>query len=252
MAEATIEARELTGRLALVTGGSRGIGRSICEQLATGGARVAVVARSRERAVAVAAELPGSGHHGFACDVAQAAAVDATIKAVEDAFGGLDILVNNAGVTQDNLLVRMSDEAWDAVLDTNLKGAFHTIRAAAKGMMRRRSGRIINITSIVGVIGNKGQANYAASKAGLIGLTKSVARELASRGVLCNAVAPGYIETDMTGALPESARTELAGQIALGRLGSADDVAGVVRFLAGPASAYITGQIIVVDGGMVI
>jgi 3-oxoacyl-[acyl-carrier protein] reductase len=246
------EARELDGRVALVTGGSRGIGRSIAAHLARGGARVAVTARAAQSAAAAAAQLPGDGHSGFACDVADGAAVDALIKAVEREFGGLDIVVNNAGIAQDNLLVRLTDEAWDQVIDTNLKGAFHVIRAAARGMMRRRTGRIINITSVVGVIGNKGQANYAASKAGLIGLTKSVARELASRGVLCNAVAPGYIETDMTAALPEAARTELAGQIALGRLGTGDDVASVVRFLAGPGSAYITGQVIVVDGGMVI
>jgi 3-oxoacyl-[acyl-carrier protein] reductase len=250
--ETTIEANELAGRVALVTGASRGIGRSIAEQLARAGARVAVTARNAERAAEAAAGLSGEGHRGFGCDVCDAAAVDALVRDIEAAFGGLDIVVNNAGITADNLLVRLSDEAWDAVLDTNLKGAFHVIRAAARGMMRRRSGRIINITSVVGVIGNKGQANYAASKAGLIGLTKSVAKELASRGVLCNAVAPGYIETDMTSALPEAARTELAGQIALGRLGTGDDVAGVVRFLAGPGSAYITGQVIVVDGGMVV
>jgi 3-oxoacyl-[acyl-carrier protein] reductase len=249
---ATSDARELAGQSALVTGASRGIGRSIAEHLARAGAKVAVTARSLERAEEAAAGLPGEGHRGFACDVADAATVDMLVKAVEEAFGGLDIVVNNAGVTQDNLLVRLTEEAWDAVLDTNLKGAFNVSRAVAKGMMRRRSGRIINITSVVGVIGNKGQANYAASKAGLIGLTKSVARELASRGVLCNAVAPGYIETDMTAALPEAARAELAGQIALGRLGSGDDVASVVRFLAGPGAGYITGQVIVVDGGMVI
>ncbi len=170
---------------------------------------------------------------------------------MEGELGSLDILVNNAGVTADNLLVRLSDEAWDRVLDTNLKGTFHVIRAAARGMMRRRAGRIINITSVVGITGNKGQANYAASKAGLIGLTKSVAKELASRGVLCNAVAPGFIDTEMTAALPEAAREGLLAQIALGRLGRPEDVANVVRFLAGPASSYMTGQTLVVDGGMV-
>jgi 3-oxoacyl-[acyl-carrier protein] reductase len=242
---------ELSGQIALVTGGSRGIGRAIADQLAQGGARVAVVARDAARAAQSAAELPGEGHRGYGADVADADAVGALIKQVEEEMGGLDVLVNNAGVTRDNLLMRIRDEDWDAVLDTNLKGAFNTIRAASRGMMKRRSGRIINITSVVGLMGNKGQANYAASKAGLIGLTKSVARELASRGILANAVAPGYIETDMTAELPESAREGLASQIALGRLGRAEDIAPVVRFLAGPGAAYITGQVLVVDGGMV-
>ena len=238
----------LTGQVALVTGGSRGIGKSICTQLAAAGARVAVVARNG--AEAVAAEL-GEGHKGYACDVADPASCDATVKQVEADFGSLDILVNNAGVTADNLLVRIDDAAWDKVIDTNLKGAFNLIRAAARGMMRRRSGRIINITSVVGLTGNKGQANYSASKAGLVGLTKAVAKELASRNVLCNAVAPGFIETEMTASLGEDARNALMQQIALGRLGSGDDIAGVVRFLAGPDASYITGQVLVVDGGMV-
>jgi len=212
---------------------------------------VAVVARDAGRAQAAAAELPGEGHRGFGCDVADSGAVNELVKTVEAEMGGLEILVNNAGITEDNLLVRMSDEAWDRVLNTNLKGAFNLIRAAARGMMRRRSGRIINITSVVGITGNPGQANYAASKAGLIGLTKSVARELASRGVLCNAVAPGFIDTEMTAALPEAAREALLAQIALGRLGRPEDVACVVRFLAGPAASYVTGQTLVVDGGMV-
>jgi 3-oxoacyl-[acyl-carrier protein] reductase len=243
---------ELTGKVAIVTGGNRGIGLGIAEELAGAGCHVAVVARTADRAVQAAANLPGSGHAGFACDVTDAEAVDRVSKEIEQALGPVDILVNNAGITDDNLLVRISDEAWDRVLDTNLKGAFHFIRTAARGMMRRRSGRIINITSIVGLTGNKGQANYAASKAGLIGLTKSVAKELASRNVLCNAVAPGFIETEMTAALGSTTREALAGQVALGRLGTAADVAAVVRFLAGPASAYITGQVIVVDGGLVI
>jgi 3-oxoacyl-[acyl-carrier protein] reductase len=247
-----VSGRELAGKVAVVTGGSRGIGLSIAEHLAAAGARVAVVARDGARAAAAAAGLPGDGHAGFGCDVADPAAVDAMVRQVEGDLDALDILVNNAGVTGDNLLMRLSDAEWDRVLDTNLKGTFNTIRAATRGMMRRREGRIINITSVVGITGNKGQANYAASKAGVIGLTKSVARELASRNILCNALAPGYIETDMTAELGETVREALVGQIALGRLGRGDDIASVVRFLAGPGAAYITGQVIVVDGGMVI
>lgn len=243
---------ELTGRVALVTGGSRGIGRAIAEQLASAGARVAVVACSQERAEAAAAELPDSGHRGYECDVADEAAVNALVRAVETDLGSLDILVNNAGITEDNLLLRLKDADWDRVMDVNLKGAFHTVRAAARGMMRRRDGRIINITSVVGVAGNAGQANYAAAKAGLIGLTKSAAKELASRGILCNAVAPGFIETEMTAVLGDAVRAELQEQSALGRLGTPEDVAAVVRFLAGPGAGYITGQVIVVDGGMLI
>jgi 3-oxoacyl-[acyl-carrier protein] reductase len=244
--------RELDGKVALVTGGSRGIGRSIAESLAQGGARVAVVARDAGRAQAAAGELPGEGHGGYGCDVADAEAVTALIKQVEGDFGSLDILVNNAGVTGDNLLMRLTDAEWDRVVDTNLKGAFNAIRAAARGMMRRRDGRIINITSVVGITGNAGQANYAASKAGLIGLTKSVAKELASRNILCNAIAPGFIETEMTAELGDATRDALLGQIALGRLGKGEEIASVVRFLSGPGAAYITGQVIVVDGGMVI
>lgn len=242
---------ELAGQVAVVTGGSRGIGRAIAEALAEGGARVAVVARSLERAEAVAAALPGAGHQAFACDVADAEAVAGLVSAVEEALGSLDILVNNAGVTEDNLLMRLKDEDWDRVLETNLKGAFLTIRAASRGMMRRRNGRIINISSVVGLTGNKGQVNYAASKAGLIGMTKAVAKELASRNILCNAVAPGFIETDMTAAMTDAAQDALKGQIPLGRLGTPNDIGAVVRFLAGPGAAYITGQVIVVDGGMV-
>lgn len=244
--------KELEGKVALVTGGNRGIGRAIAGALADGGARVAVVARAQDRAEAAAAELAGEGHAGYACDVADTEAVNALIKQVEGDMGSLDILVNNAGVTGDNLLMRLSDAEWDRVLATNLKGAFNTIRAATRGMMRRREGRIINLTSVVGITGNAGQANYAASKAGLIGLTKSVAKELASRNVLCNAVAPGFIDTEMTAELGDSTKEALLGQIALGRLGKGEEIASVVRFLAGPGSAYITGQVIVVDGGMVI
>ena len=243
---------ELAGQVALVTGASRGIGRAIAMELARAGARVAVTARTAERAAEAASQLPGEGHAGFPCEVSDEASVDGLVRAVEERLGPLEIVVNNAGVTEDNVVMRLSDEAWDRVLDTNLKGAFHVIRTTVRGMMRRRHGRIINLASIVGITGNRGQANYAASKAGLIGLTKSVARELATRGILCNAVAPGFIETEMTAALPADARDGLVARIALGRLGRPEDVAGVVRFLAGPAAAYITGQVIVVDGGMVI
>jgi 3-oxoacyl-[acyl-carrier protein] reductase len=242
---------ELSGKVALVTGGSRGIGRGIADALAAAGARVAVVARDQARAQTAAEALTGDGHAGFACDVSDEAAIDSLVKAVEAQLAPVDILVNNAGITEDNLLIRMSTDAWDRVLDTNLRAAFLLMRAVAKGMMRRRSGRIINITSVVGITGNAGQANYAASKAGLIGLTKSVAKELASRSVLCNAVAPGFIETEMTAELTGETREALLGQIALGRLGQPADIAAVVRFLAGPGASYITGQTLVVDGGMV-
>jgi 3-oxoacyl-[acyl-carrier protein] reductase len=242
---------DLSGQVALVTGGSRGIGKAICERLAGAGARVAVVARDAARAEAAAGALPGGGHKGYACDVSDSAAVDALLKQVEQDLAPVDIIVNNAGVTADNLLVRIDDAAWQKVIDTNLKGAFNLTRAAARGMMRRRKGRIINITSVVGLTGNAGQANYAASKAGLIGLTKAVAKELASRNVLVNAIAPGFIETEMTAELSEAARTGLLGQIALGKLGKPEDIAGVVLFLSGPDAEYITGQVLVVDGGMV-
>lgn len=242
---------ELQGQVALVTGGSRGIGLAIARALAEAGARVAVVARDGARAQAAAAELPGEGHRGYAVDVADPEACNALVKQVEGDFGSLDVLVNNAGVTRDNVLMRIKDEDWDAVLDTNLRGAFNLMRAASRGMMKRRSGRIVNVSSVVGITGNAGQANYAASKAGLIGMTKAVAKELAGRGVLVNAVAPGYIETDMTAELPEAARGTLMANIALGRLGTPEDIAPAVRFLAGPGASYITGQVLVVDGGMV-
>ncbi|MDB4874085.1 MAG: fabG [Gemmatimonadetes bacterium] len=241
---------DLTGRTALVTGSTRGIGRAIAETLSAAGARVAVVGRDQARASAVAQAISAEAR-GFACDVADVASVTALIEAVEKEFGAIDILVNNAGLTRDNIIFRMKDEDWDTVLDANLRGAFVAIRAASRGMMKRRWGRIINIASVVGLVGNKGQANYAASKAGLIGLTKSVAKELASRNILANVVAPGFIETDMTAALPDEAKKTLFTQIPLERLGTPSDIANVVAFLASDASSYITGQVFVVDGGMV-
>jgi 3-oxoacyl-[acyl-carrier protein] reductase len=242
---------ELQGQVALVTGGSRGIGLGIARALAEAGAKVAVVGRNAERAVSAAATLPGEGHVGLACDVSDPSQVAGTVSEVEESLGGVTVLVNNAGVTRDNILVRLKDEDWDEVIDVNLKGAFNMTRAVSRGMMKRRDGIILNITSVVGVAGNAGQSNYAASKAGLIGFTKSVARELASRGIRCNAIAPGYIATDMTAALNESQVEALKKGIPLGRLGDPEDVAGAVRFLAGPAARYITGHVLVVDGGMV-
>ena len=241
---------DLTGRNALVTGSTRGIGRAIANTLAECGARVAVVGRDLERSQSVAAEI-GRGAQGFAADVGDAATVVKLVADVEAAFGGIDILVNNAGLTRDNLLMRIKDDDWNAVIDANLRGAFVAIRAATRGMMKRRWGRVINITSIVGITGNKGQANYAASKAGLIGLTKSVAKELGSRNILANAVAPGFIDTDMTAAMTPEARSAMAGQIPLERLGAPMDVAGAVAFLASDLASYITGQVLVVDGGMI-
>jgi 3-oxoacyl-[acyl-carrier protein] reductase len=240
---------EMAGRVALVTGSTRGIGRAIATALAEAGAKVAIVGREQARAEQVAASL-GAAAQGFGCDVTDVAAINSLVEAVERAFGSLDILVNNAGVTRDNIIVRLKDSDWTDVLDANLRGAFATSRAAARGMMKRRWGRIINISSIVGLMGNKGQSNYAASKAGLIGFTKSVARELASRNVLANVVAPGFIETDMTAAMSPEARTALQQQIPLERLGTPVDVANMVTFLASDAASYITGQVFVVDGGM--
>ncbi len=243
---------DLSGKVALVTGGSRGIGRAIAERLYAAGAHVAILGRDESRAREVVETLRGKGR-GLAvkADVAVPEEVEAAIAQVEKVLGPIDILVNNAGVTRDSVLVRMSEADWDAVLDANLKGAFNTMKVATRGMMKRRWGRVVNITSIVGLTGNRGQANYAASKAGLLGLTKAVAKELASRNVLVNAVAPGFIDTDLTRAVPEQARTTLIEQIPLGRLGAPADVAGAVLFLASDLADYITGQVLVVDGGMV-
>ena len=241
---------DLSGKNALVTGSTRGIGRAIAETLAECGARVAVVGRELGRAEEGAAAI-GKNSKGFAADVSDTAAVAKLVGDVETAFGSIDILVNNAGITRDNLVMRLKDEDWDAVQNANLRGAFASIRAVSRGMMKRRSGRIINIASIVGMMGNKGQANYAASKAGLIALTKSVAKELGSRNILVNAVAPGFIETGMTASMTQEARDALGKQIALERLGTAKDVAGAVAFLASDLASYITGQVFVVDGGMV-
>jgi len=241
---------DLSGKNAVVTGSTRGIGRAVAQALADAGARVAVVGRDVEKASAVAAQI-GHDAVGFACDVSDTAQVAQLIGDVEKAFGGIDILVNNAGITRDNLVMRLKDEDWDDVLNANLRGAFAAIRAASRGMMKKRSGRIINMASVVGLNGNKGQANYAASKAGLIALTKSVAKELGSRSILVNAIAPGFIETEMTDAMTPEARAALNGLIPLERLGKPEDIAAAVVFLASDHASYITGQVLVVDGGMV-
>ena len=240
-------------KTAIVTGGSRGIGRAVCLELARGGANVVLCYAGNAAAAAetvAACEALGAKALAVRCNVAEADDVKALFAAAIEAFGRVDILVNNAGMTRDGLLMTMKDDDFDAVLDTNLRGAFLCMRAAARPMMRQRYGRIVSLTSVVGLHGNAGQANYAASKAGLIGLTKSVAKELASRGVTANAVAPGFIDTDMTAAMPEAARTAAATSIPQGRLGSAEDVARAVAFLASDEAGYITGQVLAVDGGM--
>lgn len=241
------------GKTAIVTGGSRGIGRAICLELAAGGANVVLCYAGNEaaaRETARAAEELGAKALAVRCDVSDAARVDALVKAAVEAFGRIDILVNNAGITRDNLLMRMSEADFDAVIDANLKGTFLCMKAVSKLMLKQRYGRIVNLSSVVGLRGNAGQANYAASKAGVVGMTKSLAKELASRGVTVNAVAPGFIETDMTAALSESARAAAQGGIPMNRLGAPEDVAKAVAFLASDAAAYITGQVLAVDGGM--
>tara|TARA_Y100001934_G_scaffold270035_1_gene354307 strand:+ start:1448 stop:2194 length:747 start_codon:yes stop_codon:yes gene_type:complete len=244
----------LDGKVALVTGGSRGIGRAIALRLGQEGADVAVCARNVEAAGEVASEIEGLGRKCLvrACDVADAEQAGALIASTIEELGQLDILVNNAGVTRDNLLMRMKEEDWDEVLAINLKGAFNCARAAVRPMLKARGGRIVNITSVVGLQGNAGQANYAASKAGLIGLTKSLARELASRGITANAVAPGLVpETGMTGELAAEVQQQMLSAVPLGRAGTPEDVAHAVAFLASEQAAYITGQVLAVDGGMV-
>lgn len=244
----------LEGKVALVTGASRGIGRAIALELAKNGAKVAVnYSGSVDKANEVVEEIKSLGRDAFAiqANVADSESVNSMIKEVINTFSSLDILVNNAGITRDNLIMRMKEEDWDAVVNTNLKGVFNTTKAVTRQMMKQRAGRIINIASIVGVSGNPGQANYVAAKAGVIGLTKSTAKELAARNITVNAVAPGFIETDMTDKLPEDVKGEMLKQIPLTRFGSPQDVAAVVKFLASDESGYLTGQTIHVDGGMV-
>lgn len=244
---------QLANQIAVVTGAGRGIGRAIALKFAGAGADVVCLSRTQENSDKVAAEIRATGRKAwpFAVDVSDSAAVNAAAEKILAECGKLDILVNNAGVTRDGLLMRMSDADWDAVLDTNLKGAFLLTKAFFRVFAKQRAGRIINISSVIGLIGNPGQANYAASKAGLIGFTQSVARELASRGVTVNAIAPGFIETDMTSELSEELKANILKQIPMGRFGSAEDIAEAALFLAGPHARYITGQVLTVDGGLV-
>jgi 3-oxoacyl-[acyl-carrier protein] reductase len=244
---------QLANQIAVVTGAGRGIGRAIALKFASEGADVVCVSRTQENSEKVANEIGALGRKAwaFAVDVADSAAVSAAAEKILADCGKVDILVNNAGVTRDGLLMRMSDEDWDTVLNTNLKGAFFFTKAFSRAFARQRSGRIINVSSVIGLIGNAGQCNYAASKAGLIGFTQSVAKELASRGITVNAIAPGFIETDMTSDLKPEMREAILKQIPLGSFGSAEDIAGAALFLASPAARYVTGQVLTVDGGMV-
>lgn len=244
----------LDGNVAIITGASRGIGRSVAIELAKAGAKVVINYAGNHAAakeVEEAVKAIGAEALLIQADVANAEAVDQMIKQTIDTFGRIDILVNNAGITRDTLLMRMKEEDWDAVMNTNLKGVFNCTKSVSRVMMKQRSGRIINMTSVVGIMGNAGQANYAAAKAGVVGFTKSMAKELASRGITVNAIAPGFISTDMTAVLSEQVKNDLSAQIPLGRLGTPEDVAGAVLFLASGAANYITGQTINVDGGMV-
>lgn len=243
-------ANDLHAEIALVTGASRGIGAAIADLLASRGATVIGTATTESGAVAIGERLKAVGGHGRALDVTDGAAVEALIEAIGKEFGAVSILVNNAGITRDNLLMRMKDEDWNVILDTNLSSIFRTSKAVLRGMMKARKGRIINIASVIGVTGNAGQANYAAAKAGIIGFSKSMAREIGSRNITVNVVAPGFIETDMTRDLPEEAKAKMLADIALGRLGSPRDIAEAVAFLASPAAAYITGETLHVNGGM--
>ena len=240
----------LKGEVALVTGASRGIGAAIADTLAAQGATVIGTATSESGAAAIGGRLAASGGHGRMLNVTDAGSIDELVDAVASEFGAISILVNNAGITRDNLLMRMKDEDWQAIIDTNLTSVFRTSKAVMRAMMKARRGRIINIASVVGVTGNAGQANYAAAKAGIIAFSKSLAKEIGSRGITVNVVAPGFIDTDMTRSLPDAAREALVGQIALGRLGAPADIANAVAFLAGPGAAYITGETLHVNGGM--
>ena len=241
---------DLSGEVVLVTGASRGIGAAIADLLAARGATVVGTATSQAGADAIGARLAPHGGTGMVLNVTDGAAVEAVVEDVAKRFGPVSVLVNNAGITRDQILMRMKDEDWDTIIDTNLSSVYRTSKAVMRGMMKARKGRIINIASVIGLTGNAGQSNYAAAKAGIIAFSKSLAKEIGSRGVTVNVVAPGFIQTDMTDGLPEDAKQALMAQIALGRLGSPTDIAEAVAFLAGPAAAYITGETLHVNGGM--